>query len=211
MTGVPAGQVPAWTAEAEALAAVGRVFGERQWCLATGGNFSLRLDGGHCLITRSGTDKTRLTPDDLMVCDFAGVPVTPGARPSAETPVHTALYALDDCIGAVLHTHSVTSTVVSRAAPGDIVFEGYEMQKAIDGFTSHEEKLVLPVLDNSQDMRTLAATVRQRHALGHLRAAGFLVRGHGLYAWGANLDTARRHVEGLEFLLECYRQERFHR
>jgi methylthioribulose-1-phosphate dehydratase len=30
----------------------------------------------------------------------------------------------------------------------------------------------------------------------------FLVRGHGLYTWGRDLDEARRHVEILEFLFE---------
>jgi methylthioribulose-1-phosphate dehydratase len=203
----PASPLAECAAQAEALAETGRLFGARQWCLATGGNFSLRLDGERCLITRSGTDKSRLRPGDLMVCDLDGVPVVPGARPSAEAAVHMALYALDDRIGAVLHTHSVTSTVLSRAVPGDLVFQDYEMQKAIAGVESHEEKLVLPVLENSQDMRALAAAVRQRWALGHLRACGFLVRGHGLYAWGEDLDAARRHVEGLEFLLACAWQE----
>jgi methylthioribulose-1-phosphate dehydratase len=29
-----------------------------------------------------------------------------------------------------------------------------------------------------------------------------LIAGHGLYAWGRDLDTAMRHLEILEFLLE---------
>jgi methylthioribulose-1-phosphate dehydratase len=29
-----------------------------------------------------------------------------------------------------------------------------------------------------------------------------LIAGHGLYAWGASLAIARRHLEILEFLLE---------
>ena len=40
-----------------------------------------------------------------------------------------------------------------------------------------------------------------------LKAPGFLIAGHGLYAWGRNIDEARRHVEGLEFLFECLWQE----
>lgn len=220
----PGGAVTGCEAEAAALCEVGRLFGERLWCLATAGNFSLRVDDSRCLITRSGTDKARLAVTDLMICDFDGIPVAPGARPSpgtalrgspktalrpsAETAVHACLYALDDGIGAVLHIHSVASTVASRHARGDLVLHGFEMQKAIAGVTTHEDKLVLPVLENTQDMRALAATVRQRYALGHLRASGFLVRGHGLYAWGADLPAAKRHVEGLEFLLSCLLEER---
>ena len=33
-------------------------------------------------------------------------------------------------------------------------------------------------------------------------AHGFLLRGHGLYTWGATIADAERHVEILEFLLE---------
>jgi methylthioribulose-1-phosphate dehydratase len=31
---------------------------------------------------------------------------------------------------------------------------------------------------------------------------GFLLRRHGLYAWGKDLDEARRHLEIFEFLFE---------
>lgn len=201
----PAEPAPEHAEQARALCEVGRLFGQRQWCLATGGNFSIRLDDTRLLITRSGSDKSWLSADDLMVCGLDGVAADPALKPSAETALHACLYTLDGRIGAVLHTHSVTATVVSRATPGDLVIQGFEMQKAIEGIATHEAKLVIPVLENSQDMAALAAAVRQRYALGHLRASGFLVRGHGLYAWGADVAMAQRHVEGLEFLLSCTR------
>lgn len=191
----------------QALCEVCRLFGNRQWCLATGGNFSVRVDASHCLITQSGTDKARLSVDDLMICDFDGVPADARLRPSAETALHTCLYKLDERIGAVLHTHSVSSTVMSRAQSSDLVVSGYEMQKSIAGVRSHEERLVISILENNQDMTKLTEAVRERFALGQLTACGFLVRGHGLYAWGANLDEAKRHIEGLEFLLACAWQE----
>jgi methylthioribulose-1-phosphate dehydratase len=37
---------------------------------------------------------------------------------------------------------------------------------------------------------------------------GYLLAGHGLYAWGATMSEARRHVEGLEFLLAATMEER---
>ena len=33
---------------------------------------------------------------------------------------------------------------------------------------------------------------------------GLLLRGHGLYTWGASLAEAQRHVETLEFVLELH-------
>ena len=59
----------------------------------------------------------------------------------------------------------------------------------------------LPVLPNSQDMPTLAAQV---DALLDERCMwGYLIDGHGLYAWGADMAMARRHLDAFEFLLAC--------
>lgn len=191
----------------DALCHIGKLFGERRWCLATSGNFSARVDDGHCVITQSGVEKSRLSKDHLLICDLEGAPVGSKLSPSAETAVHTELYRLDSRIAAVLHTHSVAATLVSRNAADPLVFTDFEMQKAQAGVTSHEQSLALPVFDNTQDMRALARLVRGRREAGKLQGSGFLVRGHGLYAWGESLDEAQRHVEGLEFLLECTWQE----
>lgn len=193
---------------AAALCRIGRLFGERLWCLATAGNFSLRTDAQHCLITQSGKDKSALLAGDLMLCDLDGVPVDAGLKPSAETAVHTALYRHDPGIGAVLHTHSVTSTVLSRQLTSDLSLSGFEMQKAIRGVRSHDQPVTIALFENTQDMDALAAAIIGRLAAGTLAAPGFLVRGHGLYAWGADLAEAQRHVEGFEFLLACAWQER---
>ena len=138
-----------------------------------------------------------------MICDLTGNAEDPAHRPSAETPLHTALYTLDEGIGAVLHTHSVPSTVLSRAAGTSVSITNFEMQKAIAGIQSHETTLVIPVFDNRQDMKILATRVEEAWHEGNLQNHGFLIRGHGLYAWGADLVEAERHTEGLEFLFEC--------
>ena len=80
-------------------------------------------------------------------------------------------------------------------------------QKSITGNLTHEAAIDLPVLDNSQDMETLAAALEARFDEA-APAFGFLVRGHGIYAWGADLASARRHLEGWEFLLACELQRR---
>jgi len=149
-----------------------------------------------------------LGPGDLMLCNLDGSAVDAKLKPSAEAALHTALYRQDAAIGAVLHTHSVTSTVLSRALETDLVLRGFEMQKAIRGVRSHEESLTIALFENTQDMDELAAAVVGRLTSDTLPAPGFLVRGHGVYAWGADLAEAQRHVEGFEFLLACAWQER---
>ena len=196
-----------FSAEAIELCRTCQLFGERGWCRATSGNFSVRLEKQHCLITRSGCEKSQLAIEHLMVCDLQGAAVNSTSRPSAETPLHTCLYQLDTEIGAVLHTHSVTSTVLSRASGQSVSISGFEMQKAMSGVSSHEESIDIPIFDNDQDMSALADRVRDAWQNGKLNSSGYLIRGHGLYAWGRDLAEAQRHTEGLEFLMECTWQE----
>jgi methylthioribulose-1-phosphate dehydratase len=196
---------------ASALAAVGRRFYARGWVLGTSGNFStvvsrrpLRL-----AITSSSLPKGALRASDILECDeHAGVvaPRRTRRRPSAETLLHVEIARRRDA-GAVLHTHSVWSTMLSDAwpsGPGEdagVAIEGYEMLKGLAGIASHEHREFVPIVDNDQDMARLARRVGD--ALGrHPAAHAFLLRRHGLYTWGRTLADAERHVEILEFLFE---------
>jgi methylthioribulose-1-phosphate dehydratase len=67
--------------------------------------------------------------------------------------------------------------------------------------TTHEHTKRIPVLANSQDMSALSDELRRAFA-AEPDMHGFLLAGHGLYTWGADLAEARRHLEVLEFLFE---------
>jgi methylthioribulose-1-phosphate dehydratase len=173
------------------------------WTPATSSNFSHRIDGAHAAITISGRDKGRLREDDIMVVDMDGRAVGSDHRPSAETLLHTRLYARFPDVGCVLHTHSRAQTIASRlfASAGHVRLEGYELLKAFRGNATHEAAIDVPVLPNSQDMPTLAAQVDALLDRGPLW--GYLIDGHGLYAWGRDMGEARRHLDAFEFLLDC--------
>lgn len=173
------------------------------WTPATSSNFSIRMDARHAAITISGRDKGRLTEDDIMVVDFDGRAVGSDHRPSAETLLHTQLYRRIEDIGCVLHTHSRTQTVASRlfSMAGRVKLEGYELLKAFRGNDTHEAAIEVPVLPNSQDMPALAAKVEALLDRGPMW--GYLIDGHGLYAWGRDLAEARRHLDAFDFLLTC--------
>lgn len=160
------------------------------------------------MITQSGKEKSRLSPDDLMISDLHGAAIDPTLKPSDETPLHSCLYKLDPGIGAVLHTHSASATVLSRAAATELTITGFEMQKAFAGIRSHEESISIVVFDNDQDMQALAIKLEQAWADGRLAVPGFLIRGHGLTAWGKDIAGAQQHIEGFEFLFQCAWQER---
>lgn len=173
------------------------------WTPATSSNFSRRLDARHAAITASGKHKGSLRAEDIIVVDLDGQPVASALRPSAETLLHTQLYRHSAEIGCVLHTHSHTQTVSSRlfARDGRVRLEGYELLKAFRGNETHETAIEVPVFRNSQDMPALAACVQQR--LDAEPLWGYLIEGHGLYAWGRDMAEARRHLEAFEFLLAC--------
>ncbi|GAC1427071.1 MAG: methylthioribulose 1-phosphate dehydratase [Candidatus Velthaea sp.] len=190
----------------DAIAGIGRFAAARGWVPATSGNFSCRLDDRFVAITRSGVDKGNLGPADIVVLAL-DEPIPPGV--SAETPLHLARYRADPAIGAIVHVHTVAATVLSRlhAEQGVLELYGFEMEKSLRGVTTHETDVPLPIFANAQDTAALAAHVEER--LGSDPAApGYLLAGHGLYAWGATMDDARRHLEGLEFLLACTLEER---
>jgi methylthioribulose-1-phosphate dehydratase len=190
---------------ASSLVAISRGFYARGWVLGTSGNFSavLMREPLRLAITPSGADKGELNAEQILVVDREANPSEDSTdKPSAEALLHINV-VLQRGAGAVLHTHSVWSTVLSNvyASAGGIMIEGFEMLKGLEGVTTHEHREWLPIIENSQDMPSLAKNVSKILAL-YPDAHGFLLQEHGLYTWGADLGKAKRHVEILEFLLE---------
>ena len=186
------------------LAELGRSFYARGWALGTSGNFSavVSRDPFRIAITSTGLDKGSLTPDQLVRVDANGNVTEGSGQASAETALHLVLVRVR-AAGAVLHTHSIWSTIISElhAAQHGIWIEGYEMLKGLQGVKSHTHREWLPIVENDQDMARLAGVV-DRTLTQHPEAHGFLLQGHGLYTWGGDLGQAKRHLEILEFLLE---------
>jgi len=187
------------------LAAIGGRFYSRGWVLGTSGNFSAVLSRKpvRLAITQSAAHKGTLTPKQFLTIDERARKVSgPGTKPSAETLLHLELVQQRGA-GAVLHTHSVWSTILSarHAHEGGLALEGLEMLKGLDGVTTHAHREWIPIVANDQDMTRLSGIVRDVLA-AHPRAHAFLIERHGLYTWGATLADAERHVEILEFLFE---------
>ncbi|NJO02083.1 MAG: methylthioribulose 1-phosphate dehydratase [Bacteroidia bacterium] len=201
-----------WSEENESLRQelleIVRIFNDRGWSWATSTNYSFRnpkpMDNTFT-ISSSGIDKSFFKARDLMVVDEAGQPIEgyQDMKPSAETLLHTMIYQVFPA-GAVLHTHSPDGTVLSQhyRFEREIRLAGFEMLKGLSGITSHESAVVVPIFANSQDMNQLSQEIRD-YIRKNPNIPGFLLAGHGLYAWGATLAEAKRHVEVLEFLLSC--------
>ena len=176
----------------------------RGWCDGTGGNFSavLKREPLQLLMAPSGVHKGEVAAEQLIVVDADGTVDGGQGRASAETLLHLAIVRTTGA-GAVLHTHSQAATLLSqrlgRHRPAELLLEGLEMLKGLQGVTTHEAGVAVPVLPNDQDLQRLSDAASPLLAEA---PHGLLIAGHGLYAWGADLSTARRHLEILEFLLE---------
>jgi methylthioribulose-1-phosphate dehydratase len=186
------------------ILAVGRRLDARGLAPATTGNYSVRLDNGYIAVTVSGRHKGRLGPDDVTQIDLDGRALQ-AQQPSAEAALHAGIYRLYARAQAVLHVHSVASTTLTRLLPrgSDVVLEGYEALKVLPGVTTHDTRVVIPVFDNSQDMTALARAVQARFLTLQPAPPALLLRGHGIYAWGATVEEAERVLEALELLMSC--------
>lgn len=200
---------PELDAEVAALIEAARECGVRGWTPATSGNYSVRHADGTIRLTRSGADKRHLDASGLMVLEADGTPRDSG-KPSDEARLHVQIYQAVADAHAVLHVHSPAATVLSRtdADRGIIELRGFELAKAFPGVCSHNQSVGIPVVANDQDMQSLASSLEVVFSSTEPLPA-YLIEGHGIYAWGATVAMAFRHLEAAEFMLQCDLHERW--
>lgn len=199
--------------ELDKLTKVVHLMASREEAPASSGNYSFYPESGkkatppYIVISQSGVDKSSIGPDDFMTVDLSGAPTQFSAElnlvASAETLLHTMIYK-NTSASCILHSHGPVGLVVVEkflAKQGDVIFKDLEILKAFDGIDTHEVSLNLPVYSNSQDMPELSHLIeedfkrRDKHTL-----PGFYLRGHGLYVWGRDVFSTRRHLEAMNYL-----------
>jgi L-fuculose-phosphate aldolase len=103
------------TRERRALAEGARAIGRSGMVVGSAGNLSIRA-GERVLITPRGAELEAIDPESLVDVSLSDGSVaadhaTP-SRPSSETPLHRAIYAMCDA-RAIVHTHAHYCTVLS--------------------------------------------------------------------------------------------------
>jgi methylthioribulose-1-phosphate dehydratase len=136
---------------ANALAEAGRAFYARGWAFGTSGNFSAvsQREPLRLLVTASGLDKAALNARQFLEIDGECNVLRGSRKPSAEALLHLAVTRVCG-VGAILHTHSVWSTLLSdlHAAEGGLAISGYEMLKGLEGVRTHGHREWLPIVEN---------------------------------------------------------------
>lgn len=189
----------------DSIVKAGKLAAARGWVPATSGNFSVRT-GAQLAVTKSGRDKGALCADDVALFPAQG---EPPAGLSAEAALHIERYRAVPAIGAIFHVHAPHAVALSHLHRHEtaLCLQGWELQKAFAGVGSHEQELLVPIFANTQDVPALACQVEaywrefgQALRAGPALAPGYLIVGHGLYAWGRDAAEAWRHLEAFDAL-----------
>ncbi|MFB2554377.1 methylthioribulose 1-phosphate dehydratase [Herbiconiux liangxiaofengii] len=205
------------TAAGAALAAESARFAARGWMPGTAGNLSVTLgrDPLRLAVTASGLDKGELAASDVVIVDDNGEWATDDTsarltdelglarRPSAEAGLHARVAAVTGA-GACIHVHALAAVRAGHRWPDGVELNDLEMLKGI-GHSAHGERVVIPVVQNHQDMRVLGGDFERVYLPATEQVAevpALIVADHGIYAWGADLRQARWHLELTEALLQ---------
>ncbi len=193
-------------AAGEALAAESARFAAMGWMRGTSGNLSVVLgrDPLRLAVTASGLDKGELTAADVVVVDADGelVGTEQGKRPSAEAGLHARIAAVTGA-NAVVHLHALSAVLAGHHWPDGVELRDLEMLKGL-GHDAHGETVVIPVIQNGQDMREQGDAFEEAYLPPTLRdneVPALIIASHGMYAWGETLTQARWHAELAEWLL----------
>lgn len=190
-----------------ALVEIARDFHSRGWMAGTAGNLSARADAEHFWITASGLPKGRLDEDDFLLVRIADASVVEhtraNQRPSAETTIHAALYALFPPANACLHGHTVAACLASDRLPRKATGLRLPPIEMIKGFDIWEQrpKIELPIFANHLDVARIARDIEIRLRRSPPQVSALLVRDHGPTVWGRTLQETYNRFEVLDFLL----------
>ncbi len=163
---------------------------------AYSGNASLRLEGvgpeGKLLVTPTHHPYYRLKPEELVVVDLEGQPLTGGLKPSSETKLHLEIYRQRQDAGAVVHTHSIYASAAAVA--------GREIPSIIDEmiFTLGGNVRISDYAFPGTDELAQAAF----RALGDRNAA--LLRNHGVVGVGPDIWEALEVCDLVERLAKIF-------
>lgn len=177
----------------------------RGWFPGTSGDLSACVgkyapDEFYFAITSSAKDKAMHTPEDFLFVDAAGEACeTTSLKPSRGSLIHAKIYRMTGC-SAIFHVHTVFNNLISEfyGDQGFIPVQGNEQIKEL-GIWEENASIEIPVLPNYVDIPSIVKLVP---GAIHSDIPGFVLRNHGIYAWGNSIWEAKRHLEAFEFIFE---------
>ena len=166
--------------------------------ILTWGNVSaIDRSTGYVIIKPSGVSYGDLKPEDMVVVDLNGTIIEGNYKPSSDTPTHLVLYKSFPEIGGIVHTHSTYATAWAQAGlaiPNIGTTHADYFHDPIpctDDMTEQEIK-------GAYEQETGNVIVKRFKGLNTTHTPGVLVKNHGPFAWGKNVQEAVQHAIVLE-------------
>ena len=158
----------------------------------TGGNISiLNREEGLFAISPSGIDYFETEPEDIVVMNLKGEIVDGDRKPSSEHELHRIFYTDRDDIAAVVHTHSVYSTVLATLR------EGLPASSYLVAFSGYDVRCAEYASFGSMELaKNTFEAMKERNAA--------FMANHGLIAGGSDILNAFNIVEQIEQCAEVY-------
>ncbi len=173
------------------VAAFARELHARGWVANHDGNVSMR-DGSGFAATPTATSKRALTDRDTLALDAAGKVVGQG-KVFGEIGLHLAVYQRRPDVGAVIHAHPPSATAIACAGGGvaDHPIARPFLAEAVVSIGPLIPRLPFAPPGDAA-VRTLQPWCESVDAV--------LLGGHGVLAWGADLEQAYLRLELVEHL-----------
>lgn len=170
----------------ELICATGRELLKTGLVARTWGNVSCRLDGKHFLITPSGLDYLKTTPEDIACVELETMKWEGRRKPSSEKGVHASAYELFPEAGFVIHTHQSCASALGLAGFDSMDITQAE-REALGGVAKAEYGL--------PGMKKLKNAVRAAMQTG---AHTVFMVNHGVVVCGKDKEQAMERVQLLE-------------
>ena len=181
----------------EKLVAFGNKLVDEGLVQGTWGNLSIRLDDTHMLVTPSGLDYHRLTPEDMVKVNLKTLEYEGNLKPTSEKGIHAAIYRNRPEIGAVIHTHSKYCCIFA-AARKPVPVEDGAMQEIFG------EEIPLAKYGLPGSKKLMKHTVE---AFGS--GLGCIMTAHGMICGGTNIEDAFENCCKMEKCAEDYIESRW--
>lgn len=157
----------------------------------TWGNVSaVDRKSGLMVIKPSGVEYEKMVSDDMVVVEIETGKVVEGRRkPSSDTPTHLELYRKFKNIGGIVHTHSSWATVFAQAGKG-IAPLGTTHADYFYGEIPCTRNMTEEEIEGEYEKETGNVIVETFKDIEVMSVPAVLVKSHGVFAWGEDVDMA---------------------
>jgi len=166
--------------------------------LFTWGNVSaIDRAKGLIVIKPSGVSYATMQPSDMVVIDLNGKILEGDFKPSSDTPTHIELYKAFPEIGGIAHTHSTYATAWAQAGKpipnlGTTHADYFSQDIPCTPDMTHDE------IFSDYEKETGKVIIKEFKDKNPLEVPAVLVKNHGPFTWGKDVESAVYHSVVLE-------------